>query len=60
VRRLQCKWIPLLMLASVCAVCAAFASLQVLSRVHRYGQKQQKHVTFLVAKGSINKLLHDR
>jgi hypothetical protein len=34
--------------------------LQVLSRIHRYGQKHEQHVTFLVAKGSINKLLHDR
>ncbi|WIA20399.1 hypothetical protein OEZ85_004819 [Tetradesmus obliquus] len=33
---------------------------QVLSRIHRYGQKHEQHVTFLVAAGSINKLLHNR
>jgi hypothetical protein len=34
--------------------------LQVLSRIHRYGQKHPQDVTFLVAAASINKLLHDR
>lgn len=33
---------------------------QVLSRIHRYGQKHEQHVTFLTVRGSFNKLLHGR
>lgn len=33
---------------------------QLLSRVHRYGQKHEQHVKFLVVRGSFNSLLHDR
>ena len=31
---------------------------QVLSHVHRYGQKKEQHVKFLVVQGSFNQFLH--
>ena len=31
---------------------------QVLGRVHRYGQKREQEVTFLVTQGSMNEVLH--
>ncbi len=33
---------------------------QLLSRIHRYGQRREQEVTFLVVKDSMNELLHNK